>query len=229
MYKTKKEKMLHYKESHQEHYKNVLKKNLETWMTAPSSRYIECDLCNLSIRKCNLKSHKLNIHRVNMNNQPMPNESPADRTCDICGHVSAYAKDLKKHKKSVHAKEFSFSCKFCSKKFSNKGNLNQHEVAHTGVTPYQCHQCGQQFRRRGQLTKHIGGHSGQGACLMPEPGDPDQACVPGAVTSGQPGHPMPLIVTQLDSGTLRHQAGMFKELAVTQAPGLKMPTFIIHS
>ena len=231
LFKTKKEKMLHYKENHHEHYKSLLKKNLESWMTAPSSRYLECDLCNLSIRKCNLKSHKLNIHRVNMDNQPVPIvEQAADRICDICGHVSAYAKDVKKHKKSVHAKVFSFSCKFCSKKFSNKGNLNQHEVAHTGVTPYQCHQCGNQFRRRAQLTKHISSHS---ECLMP-PGDQDPApelppCVPGAVGSGQPAHPMPLIMTHLDSGTLRHQAGIFKDLAVTQAPALKMPAFIIHS
>ena len=233
LYKTKKEKMVHYKEIHPDHYRNLLKKNLESWMTAPSSRYIECDICNLSIRKCNLKTHKLNIHRVNLDNQSVPmNESPSDRTCDICGHVSAYAKDLKKHKKSVHAKVFSFSCKFCNKKFSNKGNLNQHEVAHTGVTPYQCHQCGNQFRRRAQLTKHIESHS-QGTCLMPEPpGDPASqlpTCVPGAVVSGQPSHQMPLIMTHLDSGTLRHQAGIFKDLAVTQAPALKMPAFIIHS
>ena len=232
-YKSKKEKMVHYKEIHPDHYRNLLKKNLETWMTAPSSRYIECDICNLSIRKCNLKSHKLNIHRVNLDNQSVPlNESPSERTCDICGHVSAYAKDLKKHKKSVHAKVFSFSCKFCNKKFSNKGNLNQHEVAHTGVTPYQCHQCGNQFRRRAQLTKHIESHS-QGTCLMPEPpSDPASQlppCVPGAVVSGQTGHQMPLIMTHLDSGTLRHQAGIFKDLAVTQAPALKMPAFIIHS
>ena len=136
---------------------------------------------------------------------------------------------IKKRKGPVARDAFKLSCKFCSKKFSNKGNLNQHEVAHTGVTPYQCHQCGNQFRRRAQLTKHISSHS---ECLMP-PGDQDPlalpACVPGAVVSGQPGHPMPLIMTHLDSGTLRHQAGIFKDLAVTQAPALKMPAFIIHS
>ena len=66
--------------------------------------------------------------------------------------------------------------------------------------------------RNVQITVHS--QSEVGACLMPEPGDPDQACVPGAVVSGQPGHP-----------------GIFKDLAlaVTQGPGLKLPTFIIHS
>ena len=64
--------------------------------------------------------------------------------------------------------------------------------------------------RNVQIT--VDSQSEVGACLMPEPGDPDQACVPGAVVSGQPGHP-----------------GIFKDLAVTQGPGLKLLTFIIHS
>ena len=220
-YKSKKAKMVHYKESHPDHYMRVLKKNLETWMTAPSSRYIECDLCNLSMRKSNLKGHKLNKHCVDLDNKPVSIQNLADRTCDICGHVSAYANDVKKHKKFVHDKILNFSCKFCNKRFSNKGNLNQHEVSHTGVTPYQCHQCGNGFRRRAQLTKHLESHE-KGTCLIQEPEPP----VP---PSGQPGHQMPLVMTHLDSGTLRHTApGMFKDLAVTQAPALKMPAFIIH-
>ena len=66
--------------------------------------------------------------------------------------------------------------------------------------------------RNVQITVHY--QSEAGACLKPEPGDPDQACVPGAVVSGQPGHP-----------------GIFKDLAlaVTQGPGLKLLTFIIHN
>ena len=210
LYKSKKEKMDHYKENHHNHYNKLLKKNLEYWKMAPSSRYIECDLCSMNIRKCNLKSHKRNIHRVNLDNQAVPNENPADRICDICGHVSAYAKDVKKHKKSVHAKVFSFTCKFCNKKFSNKGNLNQHEVAHTGITPYQCHQCGNQFRRRAQLAKHIESHSQDGGHL-PEPAADVAAQLPVCVP-----------------GTVWPQPGMLKDLAV-QAPSLKMPAFIIHS
>ena len=45
---------------------------------------------------------------------------------------------------------------------------------------------------------YVHSQSEAGACLMPEPSDPEQACVPGAVVGGQPTHLMPLIVTQLD-------------------------------
>jgi len=152
---AKKEKMGHFRQHHPEYYSILLKHNNEVWKSAPSSQYTFCDICNKSIRKCNLKDHKIHSHGLNMDNQAV------DRpqfTCDICGHVSKYAKDVKKHKKFVHERILNFSCKFCGKKFSNKGNLNQHEVIHTGVTPFQCHVCGRQCRRKSELEKHIQTH-----------------------------------------------------------------------
>lgn len=154
----KKHKMRHYKDAHHEYYKELLKYNNEVWKSAPSSQYSFCDLCNKSIRKCNMKDHKLHTHGVDMNNKPIVRKIKVDNTCDICGHVSKYSKDLKKHKKSVHEKILDHACKFCGKKFSNRGNLNQHEVIHTGITPFQCHVCGRQCRRKSELEKHITTH-----------------------------------------------------------------------
>jgi len=162
---AKREKMAHYKEHHPEYYSILLKHNNEVWKSAPSSQYTFCDICNKSIRKCNLKDHKFHSHGLDLDNQAV------DRpqfTCDICGHVSKYAKDVKKHKKFVHERILNFSCKFCGKKFSNKGNLNQHEVIHTGVTPFQCHVCGRQCRRKSELEKHIQTHAQTHANLHPD-------------------------------------------------------------
>ena len=114
-----------------------------------------CELCHKSIRRCNLKDHKLHSHRVDMENRGLEVPLKPANVCDICGHVSKYARDLKKHKKSVHEKIYDHECTYCGKKFSNKGNLNQHESVHTGITQFQCHLCGKQCRRKSELEKHL--------------------------------------------------------------------------
>ena len=213
----KKEKMAHYRTEHPDYYASLLKHNNQVWKSAPSSQYTFCDICNKSIRKCNLKEHKLHTHGVNMANETV--DLPTF-TCDICGHVSKYAKDVKKHKKLVHERVLPFACNYCGKKFSNKGNLNQHEVIHTGITPYQCHVCGRQCRRRGELEKRIQTHgaslaslhhleTGDQVFLVDTPGpDTDRnisqlpVLVPGSVP-GAGALQLPLIMTQLDAESLR--------------------------
>ena len=142
----------------QEYYKRLLKHNNEQWRSSPSSQYVECELCHKSIRRCNLKDHKLHSHRVDMENRGLEVPLKPANVCDICGHVSKYARDLKKHKKSVHEKIYDHECTYCGKKFSNKGNLNQHESVHTGITQFQCHLCGKQCRRKSELEKHLTQH-----------------------------------------------------------------------
>ena len=225
----KKEKMAHYRREHPEYYASLLKHNNQVWKSAPSSQYTFCDICNKSIRKCNLKEHKLHTHGVNMANETV--DLPTF-TCDICGQVSKYAKDVKKHKKLVHERVLPFACNYCGKKFSNKGNLNQHEVIHTGITPYQCEVCGRQCRRRGELEKHIQTHGGATSLaslhhletgdqvfLVDTPGqDQDRnisqlpVLVPGSSTGAGAlqlvsSHQLPLIMTQLDTESLR-QVGL---------------------
>jgi len=296
---SKKDKMTHYKDQHPEFYSILLKHNNEIWKSAPSSQYTFCDICNKEIRKCNMKDHKFHSHGMDLDNKAV------DRpqfTCDICGHVSKYAKDVKKHKKFVHERILNYSCKFCGKKFSNKGNLNQHEVIHTGVTPFQCHVCGRQCRRKSELEKHIQTHVNfhpdatkdtiEPVMIKMDPhstdSDPTTVTaivsnqrmssilngipqthlppIPVGVAGGshhhnqrpEPGlHPgisrtdtgvhmirdghhttvmsggqqVPLIMTQMDHGTLR-QADLLKDIT-EQHPNasshtIKMPTFIIH-
>ena len=225
--KSKKEKMAHLKSRHPEHHQKILKRNADSWKDCPSSRYVNCDICNKSIRKCNLKDHKLYVHRLNMANEVVELKS-SENVCDICGHVSKHAKDVKKHKKFVHEKVLNFECKFCGKKFSNKGNLNQHEVIHTGVTPYQCHLCGKQCRRRSELEKHIETHPAGASTTVPMLNQETEnnqfpVCVPASVFPSSGGsHQISLSHNNVGNGytldeTIR-QADLMKEM--------KMPPFI---
>jgi uncharacterized Zn-finger protein len=101
-----------------------------------------------------------------MDNQAVQLQVKPDSVCDICGHVSKYAKDLKKHKKSVHEKILDHKCTECGKRFSNRGNLNQHLVLHTGLTPFQCDLCGRQCRRKAELERHLTTHGPLGRCCQ---------------------------------------------------------------
>ena len=172
----RKERMAHYRREHSGYHTALLRHRREVWRAAPSSQYVPCDLCDKAIRKCNMKDHKLHTHKVDLENKEMEVKVKPDGVCDICGHVAKYARDLKKHKKSVHEKVFDHECTFCGKKFSNKGNLNQHESVHTGIKKFQCHLCGKKCLRKGELEKHLasqcrcgeggGGRESRGARLL---------------------------------------------------------------
>ena len=149
--------------------------------------------------------------------------------------MSKYAKDLKKHKSVVHEKILVHDCKYCGKKFSSRGNLNQHEVIHTDVTPFQCHVCAQQCKRKSELMKHLDTHENVDVKVIskwehlesPSPHKDiwvDVQGVEGAVTTGRqvqiagadlvgiPGsvpQPFPLLLAQcLQGGDLMSQADL---------------------
>ena len=82
------------------------------------------------MKKSSIKIHKVNSHGVDLNNAPIVQQSKVENTCNICGHVSKYTRDIKKHIKIVHEKnlDYIYKYKYCNKKFSNRGNLNTHEL-----------------------------------------------------------------------------------------------------
>ncbi|XP_008404657.1 zinc finger protein 37-like [Poecilia reticulata] len=54
-----------------------------------------------------------------------------------------------------------FSCKTCSKSFSQKGSLTKHLRLHAGGNPFTCLSCGRSFRKHFSLIVHMRIHTGE--------------------------------------------------------------------
>ena len=47
------------------------------------------------MKKSSIKIHKVNSHVVDLNNAPIVQQSKVENTCNICGHMSKYTRDIK--------------------------------------------------------------------------------------------------------------------------------------
>ncbi|XP_032428082.1 zinc finger protein 34-like [Xiphophorus hellerii] len=54
-----------------------------------------------------------------------------------------------------------FSCRMCSKTFSQKGSLTKHLRLHAGGNPFTCVSCGRSFRKHFSLIVHMRIHTGE--------------------------------------------------------------------
>ena len=51
-------------------------------------------------------------------------------------------------------KKRAYSCRYCKKRFINKGHWKEHERIHTGEKPYSCKYCSKAFNQSNNLTRH---------------------------------------------------------------------------
>ncbi|XP_022084976.1 zinc finger protein 91-like [Acanthaster planci] len=79
--------------------------------------------------------------------------------CKVCNKSFSLRGNLNMHQ-LVHTGEKSFSCDVCSNVYARKQALKEHQMSHTGERPYLCSVCGKSYRHRQMLRDHQRTHTG---------------------------------------------------------------------
>ena len=81
--------------------------------------------------------------------------------CKFCSKKFSQKGEFKIHVNNVHLDQKPFECRVCSSKFNKKGELNIHSRKHTGEKPCKCTTCNKAFSDPSSLTKHMRLHTNE--------------------------------------------------------------------
>ena len=130
-----------------------------------------CALCNMSFAvPKSLEKHVQTVHTVpkqsestkksEISNEILNDEAISDPESEEDSENEFKIEDCDIKLLTDHLNN-SFCCQYCDKKFSQKCNLNRHEMIHTGEKPYSCNCCNLKFRHRSTLKVHERTHTTQ--------------------------------------------------------------------
>eukprot|EP00096_Caligus_rogercresseyi_P011157 TRINITY_DN4304_c0_g1_i2.p1 TRINITY_DN4304_c0_g1~~TRINITY_DN4304_c0_g1_i2.p1 ORF type:complete len:689 (-),score=176.27 TRINITY_DN4304_c0_g1_i2:61-2019(-) len=138
------------------------KKDLDDHMEVLDCLQYKCFLCEFPCRSSmELKKHQGDTHSVtDLEGCPSIEDQiikAIEFKCDVC-HRSFGSKQARSmHKNRCHAQEKPFRCTICTKTFSRKVGLMDHQRIHTGERPFQCEMCGATFKQKSNLASHVDG------------------------------------------------------------------------
>ncbi|CAG9828856.1 unnamed protein product [Diabrotica balteata] len=111
---------------------------------------------------------------MDTNQVSQPNAQPSEGDTKKTGITNIYTDIMTlKRKKTKSIKHRvpdylrPFECPYCSRRFTQKGNMHTHMRLHTGEMPFQCTFCPDRFRQLSNLNQHILTHtSNDKACTI---------------------------------------------------------------
>ena len=93
---------------------------------------------------------------------PFPNEQQkkdkGKLSCEYCSKTFTLKSSLRNHEK-LHSGGKSFPCTYCDRKFARKKDVESHERIHTGEKPFSCSYCDKSFNRKDMLVLHTKRHT----------------------------------------------------------------------
>ena len=130
---------------HQTKCKSSLKKHIAVSHLGVNTK-VNCDDCQKSIEKYNLKTHKKAHCRNRIINETF--------FCNKCTGTFDADRKLKEHVRSVHSEVENLTCSRCAKIFKNKVKLSAHMRNTHSMAQHKCHVCGFKSKTKHNLKVH---------------------------------------------------------------------------